>query len=74
MYLMKKKYEALNKFMEFKVESEKQLGRHNALNYFVLIKVVSICLLDSFLFSRSMRFYLNLVLQELHNKMEWWKE
>ena len=27
-YLMKKKSEALDKFKEFKVESEKQLGRH----------------------------------------------
>ena len=27
-YLMKKKYEALDKFKEFKTESEKQLGRH----------------------------------------------
>ena len=27
-YLMKKKYEALDKFKEFKAESEKQLGRH----------------------------------------------
>ena len=28
-YLMKKKSEALDKFKEFKVESGKQLGRHN---------------------------------------------
>ena len=28
MYVMKKKIEALNKFKEFKTESEKQLGRH----------------------------------------------
>ena len=27
-YLMKKKYETLDKFKEFKAESEKQLGRH----------------------------------------------
>ena len=27
-YLMKKKYEALDKFKEFKAESEKQLKRH----------------------------------------------
>ena len=27
-YLMKKKYEVLDKFKEFKVELEKQLGRH----------------------------------------------
>ena len=28
LYLMKKKFEALDKFKKFKVESEKQLGRH----------------------------------------------
>ena len=55
-YLMKKKSEALDKFKEFKAESEKQLGRH----------IKSLCydrgLLNLFLSSRSMGFYLSLVL------------
>ena len=59
-YLMKKKSEALDKFKVFKAESEKQLRRH--IKSLVLIEVVSTCLLNLFLSSRSMRFYLSLVL------------
>ena len=44
---MKKKSKAVDKFKEFKAKLEKQLGRH--INHFVLIKVVSTCLLKSFL-------------------------
>ena len=58
-YLMKKKFEALDKFKEFKAELEKQLGRHITLRYVRGGKYMSIEFVSS---SRRMRFYLSLVL------------
>ena len=59
-YLMKKKYEAFDKFKEFKAVSEKQLGRHiKSLRFDRDGEYMST---EFFLSSRSMGFYLSLVL------------
>ena len=54
-YLMHRKFDTLDKFIEFKEESENQLSKH--IRHFDLIKVVSTCQLSSILSLRSMRLF-----------------
>ena len=73
LYLMKKKFEALDKFKEFKAKSYKQLERRikslcsDRGGEYISIEFISFLKKHGIL-------YLNLILQELHKNMEWQKE